>query len=377
MLIEGERIAWVGKTDDLPDHHGSEIDARGKVVMPGFVDAHTHAVFAGSRVDDFERRCLGLSYQQIAAEGGGIRSTVRQTRAATEDQLFAQARRHAKWFVRGGTTTIEVKSGYGLTTEDELKILRVAKRLGEDGRIRVVPTFLGLHAVPSEFDGRKADYVDLVLREILPKVAQDGLAEYADAFIETGYFDADDARALARDAKQHGLKLRLHVDQFTNSGGARLAAELGAATADHLERADAEGIAAMKRIGVQPVILPASVYGLGLTHYPPARQMIDAGLAIVLATDFNPGSSPTPSMPMAISLACTQMKLTPAESISAATINAAYSLGRGGQIGSLEPGKLADFAIFDTNDYREIAIWFGVELAQATYVGGRNVFERA
>jgi imidazolonepropionase len=338
--------------------------------LPGFVDAHTHLVFAGNRLDDFERRARGETYEQIAKAGGGIWSTVEKTRAASEADLFAQAKKHADWFLKCGTTTIEAKSGYGLTLVDELKVLRVMGQLNEQTPLEIVPTFLGAHAVPRDTSPDK--YVDLVINEMLPRVAKEKLAEFCDVFCERGYFDVEQSRKILSAAKKLGFKLRGHIDQLSNSGGAKLMAELGATTADHLEKTDEQGIAALKTSNVQPVLLPGSVYALGLTSYPRARQMIEAGLAVVLATDFNPGSSPTSSMPMILSLACTQMKMSPVEAITASTINAAYSLNRGDTIGSLEPGKLANFAVFDCEDYREPAYWFGFPQTHAVYVRGKR-----
>jgi imidazolonepropionase len=375
MLIRDGKIDILGPSDEIERNaRGSEIvDARGRVVLPGFIDAHTHLVFAGNRLDDFERRSRGETYEQIAKAGGGIWSTVAKTRAANDADLFTQARKHAAWFLKGGTTTAEAKSGYGLTVEDELKILRVTRRLNQETLLEAVPTFLGAHAVPREDRDSPERYVDLVINEMLPRVAKENLAEFCDVFCERGYFDLDQAREILVAAKKLGLKLRMHADQLTNSGGAKLAAELKATTADHLEKTEGQGIAAMKSAGVQPVLLPGSVYALGSTCYPRAREMIDAGLAVVIATDFNPGSSPSPSMPMILSLACTQMKMSPAEAIAASTINAAYSLGRGDKIGSLEIGKLANFAIFDCQDYRELAYWFGFSQTHSVYVRGRSV----
>lgn len=350
------------------------VDATGRVVLPGFVDAHAHPVFAGNRLDEFEMRARGATYEEIAAGGGGIRSTVSKTRAATEDQLLAQAKRHAEWFVRCGTTTVEAKSGYGLSVEDEIKILRVVRRLNKETPVEFVPTFLGAHAVPEDFQSSPDRYVSLVIDEMLPRIAEEQLAEFCDVFCERGYFDIDTSRKILNAARERGLGIRMHADQLTNSGGAALAAELGAVTADHLEQTEAPGIAAMKRAGVQPVLLPGSVYSLGKTRYPHAREMIEAGLAIVIATDFNPGSSPTPSMQMVLSLAATQMKMTPAEGVTAATINAAYSLNRGSTIGSLEAGKLANFALYDCADYRELAYYFGIPQTHALYVRGVPVF---
>jgi imidazolonepropionase len=376
MLIQEGRIVQTGPSDEIEkalSANARVIDAGGKVVLPGFVDAHAHPVFAGDRVDEFEMRAQGATYEQIAESGGGIRSTVRKTRAASEEELLAQAKKHASWFLKSGTTTVEAKSGYGLTVEDELKLLRVIRRLNADTPIEFVPTFLGAHAIPDEFRNAPGQYVALVIHKMLPRVAEEQLAESCDVFCERGYFDIAESEKVLRAAQEYGLRLRMHVDQLTNSGGAFLAARLRAATADHLEQVNAAEIAALAEVGVQPVLLPGSVYSLGKTRYPPAREMIEAGLAVVLATDFNPGSSPTPSMPMVLSLAATQMKMTPAEGVTAATINAAYSLNRGDRIGSLEPGKLANFALYDCPDYREIAYYIGVSQTHSVYVRGEQV----
>ena len=374
MLIRDGKIYIVGSSAEI-EKNATDceiIDAAGRVVLPGFVDAHAHPVFAGNRLDDFERRAKGETYEQIAAAGGGIWSTVEKTRAASEADLLNQATKHASWFLKGGTTTVEAKSGYGLTVEDELKILRVIRRLNEETPIAFVPTFLGAHAVPREW--RQSEYVDLVINEMLPRVASENLAEFCDVFCEHGYFDVEQSRKILSAAKKLGLKLRIHADQLSNSGGAKLAGELKATTADHLEKTDGQGIGAMKSANVQPVLLPGSVYALGSTCYPRAREMIETGLAVVIATDFNPGSSPSPSMPMMLSLACTQMKMSPAEAITASTISAAYTLGRGDMIGSLEPGKLANFSIFGCEDYRELAYWFGFSQADSVYVRGERVW---
>jgi imidazolonepropionase len=367
MVVRDGVISYAGPRVRV-DSEIEVVDAGNKVVMPGFVDAHTHPVFAGNRADEFEKRASGVTYQEISAAGGGIRSTVRKTRAASEDELFVSASRHMQWFLRGGTTTIEAKSGYGLTLEDELKMLRVIARLEP---IRAIPTFLGAHEIPDEYRGQREEYVRLVIKEMLPAAKK--LAAYCDIFCEPHVFPVREARAILSAAKQHGFKLRMHVDQLANSGGAQLAAELGAITADHLEHTESAGIEALREAGVQPVLLPGSVYTLGSKRYPDARAMIDAGLAVVLATDFNPGSSPTPSMQMILSLASTQMKMTPAESITAATVNAAYSLNRGNEIGSLELGKRADFVIHDCTDHRELAYFFGIQSAQSVYLGGSRV----
>ncbi|HEX8775871.1 MAG TPA: imidazolonepropionase [Pyrinomonadaceae bacterium] len=379
MLVGSGRIIKVGARREIePFIKGNchVVDAGGRVVMPGFVDAHAHPVFGGNRADEYEQRASGASYQEIAKRGGGISSTVRRTRAATLDELVSAGRRYGEWFLRNGTTTVEAKSGYGLTVEDELKILRAIRRLDEETALSYVPTFLGAHDIPEEYRERRREYVSLVTDEMLPLVARDGLAEYCDVFCDEVAYTTDESRRILLAARALGLGLRVHADQLSLSGGAELAAELGTTTADHLEHTDSAGIAALKVSGVQPVLLPASVYALGQTCYPAAREMIEAGLCVVLATDFNPGSSPTVSMPMVLSLASTHMKMTPAEAITAATINAAYSLGRGDQLGSLEEGKRADFCIHDCEDYRELAYFFGIEHARAVYVDGRLAFHR-
>jgi imidazolonepropionase len=378
MLVRNGRIQAIGPRREVESQMAADaqaVEAGGRIVLPGFVDAHTHAVFAGNRADEFAARTEGATYQEIAARGGGIRSTVRRTRQATEAELLEAARRYRSWFLAGGTTTIEAKSGYGLSTEAELKILRVIRQLGEDASARYVATFLGAHEIPDEYRANADAYVDLVIGEMLPHVRAEELAEYCDVFCEPSVFPVEKARAILLAARGLGFGLRVHADQFCCDGAARLAAELGAATADHLEFTDEQGLRALAQAGVQPVLLPAFTYHLGSGHYPAARRMVELGLAIVLATDFNPGSSPTCSMPFLLSLAATQMRLMPAEAITAATINAAYSLGRGGEIGSLEPGKSADFVIHNCGDYRELAYFCGRETARAVWVEGRCVYD--
>lgn len=379
LLVRDGLITRVGTTSQIEaliDGDTEVVDAYGHCLLPGFVDAHTHPVFGGTRVDEFEERAKGATYEEIAARGGGIQSTVNATRAMHDDMLAHESWTYTDWFLRLGTTTIEAKSGYGLSLEDELKILRVIKQLGDETALRYVPTFLGAHSVPPEYRSRRDEYVSLIIDEMLPAVANQKLAEFCDVFCEQNVFTTDESWKILSAARCHGLGLRMHADQLSLSGGAKLAAELGTITADHLEHTDAEGIAALKSAGVQPVLLPGSVYALGSSRYPAAREMIDAGLAVILATDFNPGSSPTPSMPMILSLAATHMKMTPAESITASTINAAYSLNRGAQLGSLEPGKIADFVIHDCDDYRELAYFFGMEHAWQVYASGELCFDR-
>lgn len=376
MLVRDGRIAAVGPRAEIEAQAAPDaeiVDARRRIVLPGFVDAHTHPVFAGNRAGEFEQRIAGATYAEISAKGGGIRSTVRRTRQAGEADLIAAARRYRAWFLRGGTTTIEAKSGYGLSLEAELKILRAIRQLDHEGELRYIPTFLGAHEVPDEYRARRSAYLDLLIHEMLPAVAEERLAGFCDLFCEPNVFPAAEARVVLRAAQDLGFHIRMHADQFTPDEGSLLAAELGAVTADHLEATGPRGLEALRARGVMPVLLPGAVYALGSTRYPAAREMIAMGLPVVLATDFNPGSSPTASMPMVLSLACTQMKMIPAEAITAATVNAAYSLLRGHEIGSLEPGKAADFVVHDCNDYRELPYFFGREPARHVYIGGRSV----
>lgn len=369
--------AEIERLIEAPGDDCEVIDAGGRIVLPGFVDAHTHAVFAGTRAGEFEERSLGATYQEISAGGGGIQSTVRATRMASLDELVAAGTHYANWFLRTGTTTVEAKSGYGLTVEDELKILRAIKRLNSEVLLRYVPTFLGAHEIPPEYKAGREQYVSLLIEEMLPRVTKEKLAEYCDVFCEAKVFTIEESRKILSAARRQGLGLRIHADQLSLSGAAELAAELQTTTADHLEHTDSKGIAALRTAGVQPVLLPGSVFALGSNRYPAAREMIEAGLAVVLATDFNPGSSPTPSMTMIHSIASTQMKMTPAESITASTINAAYSLNRGNELGSLEQGKIADFVIHDANDYRELAYFFGVEHPWRVFAGGQPAYYRS
>lgn len=373
LLVRDGLIEAVGRNLVIRPEYDT-FDAGGRVVMPGFVDAHTHPVFGGNRVDEFDMRARGATYEEIAAAGGGIRSTVRKTRVATEDELFATAQKRAEWFLRTGTTTIEAKSGYGLTLESECKMLRVIKRLNQAGPLQYVPTFLGAHEIPDEFRPSPDSYVAVIVNEMLPAVKH--LAEFCDVFCEPRIFNTGMAEQVLRAAKQHGLGLRVHAEQLSRSGAAEMAARVGAKTADHLEQIDEAGIRALVDGHVQPVLLPASVYTLGSKRFAPARKMVEAGLPVVLATDFNPGSSPVPSMPFVLSVAATQMRITPAEAILAVTINAARSLNRSKRIGSLEAGKQADFAVHDCEDYRELAYWTGIEPVFATFIRGRQVYQR-
>ena len=378
MVVADGKIEETGTTDKMRAAIAQQkcfpvIDAAGCVVTPGFVDAHTHMVFAGSRAAEFEQRIGGKTYQQIAAAGGGIATTVRATREATAEELLALASQHAAWFLRNGTTTVEAKSGYGLSLEAELKILGVIRFLTKQTPLRIVATLLAAHTIPPEFQQNRAGYIALVMREILPRVQREKLAQFCDIFCDDHAFTLAETREIMVAAKDAGFQLRMHVEQFAADGGAALAAELGAATADHLECTEEAGIAVLARAGVQPVLVPASVFCLGHDRYPNARAMMDAGLAVVLASDFNPGSSPTTSMPFVMSLACQQMKMLPSEALTAATINAACSLGVGDVVGSLEAGKAADFLIHEFHDYRELAYFAAVPNLPQVFIAGRRV----
>ena len=377
LRIRDGLIAAVGPRADILRSLSEDtaiVDAGNRIVLPGFIDAHTHPVFFGNRATEFERRIEGATYAEIASEGGGIRSTVRLTADSTPAGLLAASRRYTDWFLRGGTTTIEAKSGYGLSLESELHILKTIRLLAAECRLRYVPTFLGAHEVPDEYRGRARDYTAILIHEMLPRVVEENLAEYCDIFCEPDVFPVDLARPILRAAQSLGLALRIHADQFTPDYASLLAAELHAATADHLECTTPAAFVALRAARVQPVLLPGSVYALGRSRYPDARGMIAAGLPVVLATDFNPGSSPTASMPMILSLAATQLKMTPAEAITAATVNAACSLRRDRQIGSLEPGKAADFVIHECEDYRELPYFYGRDPARAVYLSGACVY---
>lgn len=360
VAIKDGKIIVVGPSEKVRRdvQAPQEIDAQGQVVMPGFVDPHNHLLFAGSRVDEFEMRIKGATYQEIQARGGGIMSTVRATRVASDSDLIAQSRGRLDRMLAYGTTSSEAKTGYGLSVEQEPRLWRIIAELDKSHLVDLVPTFLGAHVVPDEFAGRPEEYVDLVANEMLPKIPRDGLA-FCDVFCEANAFSVEQSKRILQKAKALGFGLKIHADEFSHSGGARLAAELGATSADHLiftDRADWEVLA---KSGTVAVLLPSTVFGLGLDQYADARGMIEAGVAIALGTDLNPGTSWGEAMPFVIALAARYMRLTPAEAVAAATINAAYALGAGKEMGSLEVGKKADVLILDTDDYRDLAYRFG------------------
>ncbi len=357
-------------------HNINRISAEGCVVLPGFVDCHSHPVFMESRIHDFEQRILGSSYQEIAASSGGILSTVEKVRAATQEELIQKTLPRLASILKHGTTTLEAKSGYGLNMESELKMLEAIQKMKELTPLELVPTFLGAHEIPGEYRDNPGGYLEQILYFMLPEIARRKLAEYCDGFVEPEIFGLAAAETLFKEARKHGLKLRLHADQLSHSGAACLGVRMGAVSVDHLDQIEEDEIELLAQSPTLAVLLPGSVYHLGLDRYPPARRLIEAGVAVALATDFNPGSSPVWNMQMILSLACTQMRMTPAEAVVAATINGAYALDRGNRCGSIEAGKQADLCIMDVPDYREIPYYFGVNHCRGVFKNGRLVFSR-
>ena len=364
-------IRWAGPEADLPREYGSEpgFDAHGRLVIPGLVDCHTHLAFAGWRADEFRQRILGTSYLEIARGGGGILSTVRATRAASEDELFDRARHFLDEMRALGVTTVEAKSGYGLSLEEETKQLRVYRRLAEEGPTRIVPTLLAAHVVPPEFQDDREAYVGFIVDEIIPLVAEEDLARCCDAFLEDTAFTYDEARRILEAGRDAGLLPRLHADQLSDGGGAGLAARMGAASADHLECISDGGIEALAKAGVVAVSLPIAT--LYLNQKPlPARRLIEAGAAVAVATDFNPGSAPSFHLPFALMLACNLQRMTPAEALKGATIYGARAIGMEDRVGSLEPGKAADFAVIDAPDADAWLYHLRPNACLATFLGG-------
>jgi len=375
VALDGSRVAAVGPRDEVAARFpgADRLSLVDHVLTPGLIDSHTHAVFGRWRLDEYEQRCAGVSYMDIARQGGGINSSVRDLRERSEDELFELAVGRLRKVLAHGTTTVEVKSGYGLTLEDELKMLRVVDRLSRQPWIDVVPTFLGAHAFPSEYRDRRDDYVRLVVDEMIPAVAEAGLAVFCDVFLEPGVFTPDEARQVLSAAIDHGLTPRLHADEFESSAGAELAAELGAASADHLGAISDEGIEALARSATVATLLPGTLLFLGHTRYPPARRLLDAGAAVALATDFNPGSSPTVNLQLVMSLACSQMGMSPAEALVAVTANGAAALRLTDGRGSLTAGSPADVAAFAVPDYRVIPYFYGANHCAAVWKSGVRV----
>jgi imidazolonepropionase len=376
VAIKDGRVVAVGRTVDVRKTVRAEIviNASGKTVMPGFVDPHTHLVFAGSREDEFQMRVEGASYMDILKAGGGILKTVRETRKASVDELLGFGLNTLDVMLRHGTTTVEVKSGYGLTTRDELKILGVIKRLNQLHAVDVVPTFMGAHAVPPEYKTNQEDYVNLVVEEMIPKVAEKGLAEFCDVFCENGVFTVEQSRRILEAGKSHGLKPKVHADELSAYGGAELAASVEAISAEHLLFASDAGLKAMAEKGVIAVLLPAAAFSLMSGRYANARKMIDYGLPVALGTDFNP-SCWAESQQLVISFACHFMKMTPAEAITAATINAAHAIGRAKEVGSIEVGKKADIIVLNAPNHLFLGYRFSVNLVDKVIKNGRLVVD--
>lgn len=382
VAIHQGKIAAAGKTADLRSQYQAEttIDASGKVVMPGFVDPHTHLVWAGDRANEFEMRIAGATYMEIMNAGGGIMSTVRKTRAASVDRLVDETRPRLQRMLEHGTTTVEIKTGYGLETAAELRQWEAIARLQAEGPWDIVGTFLGAHAIPEEYRGREGAYVDRVVDEMLPAIRHSPFAirnsQFADVFCEEGAFTVEQSRQILERAKELGFGIKIHSDEFKGLGGTMLGVELGAASADHVVFTPDEDIAALGKSDTVAVALPPTPFGLAQREYTPAKKFLDAGAILAIATDCNPGTGWCESMQFAAALACRHMKLTPAQAIAAATINAAYAIGMSDRVGSLEAGKQADVLIVDAPDYRHIGYRFGANLAKTVVKAGRVVVER-
>jgi imidazolonepropionase len=385
LAIKNEKIIAIGPTPELSNQYKTkqEIDARGRVVMPGFVDPHTHLIWAGDRAAEFEMRLAGASYMEIMKAGGGILSTVRQTRTTSTDDLVAQARGRLNRMLSHGTTTAEVKTGYGLETETELRMLEAILRLDDEHPVELTPTFLGAHAIPAEYSDHPEDYTDLICDEMLPtlaswweKKAAERPLPFVDVFCETGAFNLEQSRRILERAKKLGFRLKIHVDEFDGLGGTGLAVELGAISADHLVHTPTEDIEALGSSQTVAVSLPCTPFGLAESDYTPAKAILEAGGILALATDLNPGTAWCESMQFSIALACRYMRLTPAQAIAAATINAATAIARSDRVGSLEPGKQADVLIVEAPDYRHLGYRFGINLVMTVIKRGKIVFSR-
>ncbi|HEX2779859.1 MAG TPA: imidazolonepropionase [Gemmatimonadaceae bacterium] len=376
VLVRGDRVAAVGDERTLraaaPD--ATVVDCGGGVLTPGFVDSHTHAIFGRPRFEEQELRAAGVGYMEIARRGGGIHSSVRDLRARSEDELVALAIPRLRRLAASGVTTVEVKSGYGLTLDDELKSLRAIRRLATELPLRLVPTFLGAHEIPLEYRdsaARRAEYISILIGEMLPRVSAERLARFADVFCEPGVYTVDESRRILGAAREHGLALKLHADELESGGGAELAAELGATSADHLAAISERGVAALAKAPTVATLLPATMVFLGRTRQAPARALVEGGAAVALATDFNPGTSPTPNFPLLLTLGVSQLKLSVAEAMIASTVNGAAALDIATQTGQIAPGFSADLALHAVEDFRELPYWFGDRRCTASWVRGK------
>ncbi len=379
VLIKGQRIEQVGPQDQIvrssPARTAKVLDAQGKVVLPGFVDSHTHALFAASRVDEYEARIRGATYSQIARAGGGIQASARQILRTSEQGLVRRLVGTLRLFLEHGTTTVEVKSGYGLEPSQELKMLRAIRGAAQASPLDVVPTLL-VHDVAARYKSRRAGYLRAITDRLIPQTVRERLAEFFDVFCDRGYFSMAETRTLLSAAAHAGFKLRLHAEQLAYSGAARMASDLHALSVDHLDYLRVADMPRLRSQGTIATLLPGSVLHLASGPVPPARRLIEAGVPVALASNFNPGSSPTLNMQMILTLACLQMRMTPAEAVTAATINGAYALGRGNLAGSLEPGKQADLLIMDVADYREIPYYFGMNHCLAVIKKGQLLYRK-
>jgi imidazolonepropionase len=379
VAVRDGKVADVGPQDALETRYAAfdRVDCGRGVLMPGLVDSHTHAIFGRPRADEQEMRAAGLDYMEIARRGGGIHSSVRDLRGRTSEDLVALAIPRLQRLASHGSTTVEVKSGYGLTLEDELKTLHVIAKVASIVHLRLVPTFLGAHEIPLEArataDGR-SNYIDLLVHEMIPRVAQQGLARFADVFCEPGVYTVAESRHVLGAARQAGLGLKLHADELRSSGGAELAAELGAMSADHLGAITDDGIAALATSQTVATLLPGTLLFLGKERQAPARALLERGAAVALATDFNPGTSPTPNFPLILTLAVSQLRMSVAEAVLAATVNGAAALGLAGETGQIAPGFRADLSLFEIEDIRELPYWYGDRRCVGTWVDGRQAY---
>ncbi|PKK82142.1 MAG: imidazolonepropionase [candidate division Zixibacteria bacterium HGW-Zixibacteria-1] len=378
VALAGEEVLAVGKSEEVEGHvdlaEGCQvIDARRGVVTPGLIDPHTHPVFSRTRENEFEMRIQGKTYMEIAAAGGGIRASVRDLRKIDREELMLKTKERLNSLLSFGVTTIEAKSGYGLSTESEIKSLEIIRDLNETLAIDLIPTFLGAHEVPDEYRDKRPAYIKLLTDEMIPRVVKGKLAEFCDIFCEEGVFSIEESRTIMTAAKKHGLKLKFHADELASSGGAELAAEMGAVSADHIVYASDAGIKAMAASGTAAVLLPGTCFSLNSGHYARARDMINAGVTVALSTDYNPGSSFTESLPLMVTLAALNYRMTAAESISAITVNAACAINRGGKIGQLIAGLPGDLVVWKMCDYRELPYHYGVNLVKSVIKKGKVV----
>jgi imidazolonepropionase len=382
LLIHGDRIVWIGSTKDIPVKDASTryqtLDGVGLdlVAMPGFVDSHTHPIFTGTNAEDYDLQIKGKIYDEIAAAGGGIASGIARLRSANINQLLEGIERQFRQFLSHGTTTIEGKSGYGLSWEEEIKYLQLLAALRSRSRLEVIPTFLGARPFSEEPASARADYIREIVEVLIPRTAQEGLAQFCDVFCETDHYSVEEARSILLAARKAGLGLRIHAEKRTHSGGAKLAAELGARSADHLDWIEDMDIEALKRSGTVATLLPGTSFNSGAMHYAPARKLIAAGVPVALASNYNPISCFTMNMQIILAIACTQLKMTPAEAITAATINGAYSVGMSDRVGTLEENKQADIVLMDISDYRELPYFFGINHCVVTIKKGNIVLNR-